>query len=280
MSGAPRHRSRRRRMTNIGVAELAGVGISPSPAPCASRSVLLNSGGIAAAVKNRYGWMATRGLASARGDVIGVPFRATNNAPPRSCAASMTDWATAICRYCSATHYPAWRRAAAARSLGSALTLIVSASTRRPARAPSSTPAVRCADHGTRSRADRHDGRPIAFRRRQGGHASHDRRRLQMRRFIGAHGPALATASCRPRTSMEDAGLFDLRLVTTVQPSASRWAADVPRRARVPTLDAVFCNNDDIAQRTVRCNRAALACRERSGSRASTTEMMRWPTRP
>lgn len=65
------------------------------------------------------------------------------------------------------------------------------------------------------------------------------------------------------RAAMEEAGLFDLRLVTTSpQPSSVTLGREMFREAlaRVPTLDSVFCNNDDIALGVLfECNRAALA---------------------
>jgi LacI family gluconate utilization system Gnt-I transcriptional repressor len=65
------------------------------------------------------------------------------------------------------------------------------------------------------------------------------------------------------RSAMEEAGLADPRLITTTsQPSSVTLGRELFRDAlaRVPTLDAVFCNNDDLALGVLfECNRAALS---------------------
>ena len=78
------------------------------------------------------------------------------------------------------------------------------------------------------------------------------------------------------RAAMEAAGLFDPRLVTTTPvPSSVSLGRDLFRDAlaKVPTLDGVFCNNDDHrARRAVRMpSRLDRRCRRRSASSASTT---------
>jgi LacI family gluconate utilization system Gnt-I transcriptional repressor len=82
--------------------------------------------------------------------------------------------------------------------------------------------------------------------------------------FIGARmDPRSQRRLAGWRAAMEEAGLFDLRLITTSpQPSSVTLGREMFRDAlaRVPTLDAVFCNNDDIALGVLfECNRAALA---------------------
>ena len=62
---------------------------------------------------------------------------------------------------------------------------------------------------------------------------------------------------------METAGLFDQRLVTTTPvPSSVSLGRDLFRDAlaKVPSLDGVFCNNDDIALGVLfECHRASIA---------------------
>lgn len=64
------------------------------------------------------------------------------------------------------------------------------------------------------------------------------------------------------RAAMEAAGLFDPRLITTTPvPSSVSLGRDLFREAlaKMPTLDAVFCNNDDIALGVLfECHRAAI----------------------
>lgn len=63
--------------------------------------------------------------------------------------------------------------------------------------------------------------------------------------------------------AMEDAGLFDDRLVnTTPVPSSVSLGGQLLRAAlaRMPALDAVFCNNDDLALGVMfECHRAGIA---------------------
>ena len=64
------------------------------------------------------------------------------------------------------------------------------------------------------------------------------------------------------RAAMEAAGLFDPRLVTTTPvPSSVSLGRDLFRDAlaKMPTLDAVFCNNDDLALGVLfECHRASI----------------------
>lgn len=65
------------------------------------------------------------------------------------------------------------------------------------------------------------------------------------------------------RAAMEAAGLYDARLVTTTPvPSSVTLGRDLFRDglAKMPSLDAVFCNNDDIALGVLfECHRASIA---------------------
>src|SRR5690606_35470454 len=65
------------------------------------------------------------------------------------------------------------------------------------------------------------------------------------------------------RAAMEAAGLFDPRLVTTTPvPSSVTLGRDLFRDAlaKMPSLDGVFCNNDDIALGALfECHRASIA---------------------
>lgn len=69
--------------------------------------------------------------------------------------------------------------------------------------------------------------------------------------FIGARmDPRSERRLAGYRAAMEEAGLFDGRLVTTtVRPSSVTIGSELFREAlaRVPALDAAFCNNDDMA---------------------------------
>jgi LacI family gluconate utilization system Gnt-I transcriptional repressor len=64
------------------------------------------------------------------------------------------------------------------------------------------------------------------------------------------------------RAAMEAAGLFDPRLVTTTPvPSSVSLGRELFRDAlaKMPTLDGVFCNNDDIALGVLfECHRASI----------------------
>ncbi len=71
------------------------------------------------------------------------------------------------------------------------------------------------------------------------------------------------------RAAMEAAGLFDPRLVTTTpMPSSVSLGPELLREAfaKMPTLDAVFCNNDDLALGVLfECHRAAIEVPKRIG---------------
>lgn len=88
--------------------------------------------------------------------------------------------------------------------------------------------------------------------------------------FIGARmDPRSQRRLAGYRDAMEDAGLFDSRLVTTTPTPSSvslggQLLADA--LARAPDLDAVFCNNDDLALGVLfECHRAAIAVPRRMG---------------
>ena len=69
--------------------------------------------------------------------------------------------------------------------------------------------------------------------------------------FIGARmDPRSQRRLAGYRAAMEEAGLFDERLVTTTaRPSSVTMGSELFREglAKVPALDAAFCNNDDMA---------------------------------
>jgi LacI family gluconate utilization system Gnt-I transcriptional repressor len=82
--------------------------------------------------------------------------------------------------------------------------------------------------------------------------------------FIGARmDPRSQRRLAGYRAAMEEAGSFDVRLITTTtSPSSVSLGRELFRDAlaKAPTLDAVFCNNDDLALGVLfECNRAALA---------------------
>jgi LacI family gluconate utilization system Gnt-I transcriptional repressor len=88
--------------------------------------------------------------------------------------------------------------------------------------------------------------------------------------FVGARmDPRSQRRLAGYRAAMEAAGLFDARLVTTTPtPSSVSLGRELLRDAlsRAPDLDAVFCNNDDLALGVLfECNRAALAVPGRIG---------------
>lgn len=88
--------------------------------------------------------------------------------------------------------------------------------------------------------------------------------------FIGARmDPRSQRRLAGYRTALEEAGLFDPRLVTTTTaPSSVSLGRELFRDAlaKMPTLDAVFCNNDDLALGVLfECNRAALAVPSKIG---------------
>ncbi|MGX9575231.1 HTH-type transcriptional regulator GntR [Mesorhizobium sp. f-mel] len=82
--------------------------------------------------------------------------------------------------------------------------------------------------------------------------------------FIGARmDPRSQRRLAGYRGAMEAAGLFDPRLITTTPvPSSVTLGRELFRDAlaRVPMLDGVFCNNDDIALGVLfECHRASIA---------------------
>jgi LacI family gluconate utilization system Gnt-I transcriptional repressor len=82
--------------------------------------------------------------------------------------------------------------------------------------------------------------------------------------FVGARmDPRSQRRLAGYRAAMETAGLFDQRLVTTTPvPSSVSLGRDLFRDAlaKVPSLDGVFCNNDDIALGVLfECHRASIA---------------------
>jgi LacI family gluconate utilization system Gnt-I transcriptional repressor len=82
--------------------------------------------------------------------------------------------------------------------------------------------------------------------------------------FIGARmDPRSQRRLAGYRAAMEAAGLFDARLVTTTPvPSSVSLGRELFRDAlaKAPTLDGVFCNNDDIALGVLfECHRASIA---------------------
>jgi len=88
--------------------------------------------------------------------------------------------------------------------------------------------------------------------------------------FIGARmDPRSRRRLAGYRAAMEEAGLYDERLVTTTPvPSSVSLGSELFRTALAgaPDLDAVFCNNDDLALGVLfACNRAAIAVPSRIG---------------
>ena len=82
--------------------------------------------------------------------------------------------------------------------------------------------------------------------------------------FIGARmDPRSQRRLAGYRAAMEAAGLFDPRLITTTPvPSSVTLGRELLRDAlaKMPTLDGVFCNNDDIALGVLfECHRASIA---------------------
>jgi LacI family gluconate utilization system Gnt-I transcriptional repressor len=81
--------------------------------------------------------------------------------------------------------------------------------------------------------------------------------------FIGARmDPRSQRRLAGYRAAMEAAGLFDPRLITTTPvPSSVTLGRELFRDAlaKMPTLDGVFCNNDDIALGVLfECHRASI----------------------
>jgi LacI family gluconate utilization system Gnt-I transcriptional repressor len=88
--------------------------------------------------------------------------------------------------------------------------------------------------------------------------------------FIGARmDPRSQRRLAGYRSALEEAGLFDARLVTTTPtPSSVSLGRELLRDAlaKTPDLDAVFCNNDDLALGLLfECNHAALPVPQRIG---------------
>jgi LacI family gluconate utilization system Gnt-I transcriptional repressor len=88
--------------------------------------------------------------------------------------------------------------------------------------------------------------------------------------FVGARmDPRSQRRLAGYRAALEAAGLFDPRLVTTTPtPSSVTLGRELLRDAlaRAPDLDAVFCNNDDLALGVLfECSRAAVPVPERIG---------------
>jgi LacI family transcriptional regulator, gluconate utilization system Gnt-I transcriptional repressor len=88
--------------------------------------------------------------------------------------------------------------------------------------------------------------------------------------FIGARmDPRSQRRLAGYRAALEEANLFDARLVTTTPtPSSVSLGRELLRDAlaKVPDLDAVFCNNDDLALGVLfECNHAALPVPQRIG---------------
>ena len=86
--------------------------------------------------------------------------------------------------------------------------------------------------------------------------------------FIGARmDPRSSRRLAGYRSAMQEAGYFDSRLVTTtITPSSVTMGMKLFHQAieREPNLEAVVCNNDDIALGVLfACNRAGLAVPER-----------------
>ncbi|MGE0502396.1 MAG: LacI family DNA-binding transcriptional regulator [Rhizobiaceae bacterium] len=88
--------------------------------------------------------------------------------------------------------------------------------------------------------------------------------------FIGARmDPRSQRRMAGYRAAVEAAGLYDPRLVTTTPiPSSVSLGRELLREAlaKAPHLDAVFCNNDDLALGVLfECSRAAIAVPSRIG---------------
>ena len=89
--------------------------------------------------------------------------------------------------------------------------------------------------------------------------------------FLGARmDPRAQRRLAGYRSALEEAGLFDPRLVTTTPAptSALRVGRELFRDAlaRAPDLDAIFCSNDDVALGALfECNRSGIAVPGRIG---------------
>jgi LacI family gluconate utilization system Gnt-I transcriptional repressor len=106
----------------------------------------------------------------------------------------------------------------------------------------------------------------IGFSHRDSGQAATRHMIEQGYRRIGFIGARMDPRSQRRlagyRAAMENAGLYDPRLVnTTPMPSSVSFGGELFRDAlaRMPSLDGVFCNNDDLALGVLfECHRAAI----------------------
>jgi LacI family gluconate utilization system Gnt-I transcriptional repressor len=113
----------------------------------------------------------------------------------------------------------------------------------------------------------------IGFSHVEGGRIATEHMIARGYRRIGFVGARMDPRSQRRlagyRAGMEAAGLYDPRLVTTTPiPSSVSMGGELLRDAlaRVPTLDAVFCNNDDLALGVLfECQRAAIDVPRRIG---------------
>lgn len=113
----------------------------------------------------------------------------------------------------------------------------------------------------------------VGFSHFEGGRAATQHMIERGYRRIGFIGARMDPRSQRRlagyRTAMEAAGLYEPRLInTTPVPSSASLGRELFRDAlaRMPSLDAVFCNNDDLALGVLfECHRAAIAVPERIG---------------
>ena len=120
------------------------------------------------------------------------------------------------------------------------------------------------ADHGDRARSGRHDGRLLAFRRRQGGDRAPDRGAATgasassaraWTRARSAALPAIARRWRRPACSTRGWSP-PRRSRPACRSAASCFATRWPRRRR---STRVFCNNDDLALGVLfECHRASI----------------------
>ena len=113
----------------------------------------------------------------------------------------------------------------------------------------------------------------VGFSHFDGGHAATAHMIDKGYRRVGFLGARMDPRSQRRlagyRAAMEEAGLFDPRLVTTTPvPSSVSLGRDLFRDAlaKVPTLDGVFCNNDDLALGVLfECHRASIEVPQKIG---------------
>ena len=119
------------------------------------------------------------------------------------------------------------------------------------------------ADHGNHPQSYRHDARLLASGGRTRRHAAPDRRRLQAYRLCrGADGSAFAAPPGRlppgDRSGRPVRSASGDHHADPVQPSLGRELLR-DALAKTPNLDAVFCNNDDLALGVLfECNRAFI----------------------